>query len=141
MTTRPVWKAAVLITSLFTLAGCNTPTTSAERHAKHFTYASDDGFDPNFATRKHDSVKLSVPFFKQFWLEGKNDRANNVSREEANKRVIYFSSDDFFDSFKNRSIFAGKEYNAEKPRQNGVKPCLMRLQGHTGMAMKAGIDV
>lgn len=114
MKTRPIWKAAVLITSLLTLAGCNTPTTSAERHAKHFTYAADDGFDPNFVTRKHESVKLSVPFFKQFWEEGKKDRENKLSREEANKRAIYFSSDAFFNSFKNRSIFAGKEYNAEK---------------------------
>ncbi|MGN2500752.1 Exc2 family lipoprotein [Serratia nevei] len=114
MTTRPNWKAAVLITSLFTLAGCNTPSTSAERHAKHFTYASDDGFDPNFNMRKHETVKLSIPFFKQFWLEGKNDREKGISKEDANKRVIYFSSDEFFNSFKNYSVFAGKEYNAEK---------------------------
>lgn len=115
MTTYPIRKTAVLLICLFTLAGCNTPTTSAERHAKHFTYAADDGFDPNFVTRKHESVKLSVPFFKQFWEEGKKDRENKVPREEANKRVIYFSSDEFFNSFKNYSVFAGKEYNAETP--------------------------
>ncbi|MBH2948373.1 Exc2 family lipoprotein [Serratia marcescens] len=32
--------------------------------------AADDGFDPNFVTRKHESVKLSIPFFKQFWEQG-----------------------------------------------------------------------
>lgn len=71
MTTYAIRKTAVLLACLFTLAGCKTPTTSAERHAKHFTYAADDGFDPHFVTRKHDSIKLSVPFFKQFWEEGK----------------------------------------------------------------------
>lgn len=108
-------KTAILLTCLLTLAGCNAPTTSAERHAKHFTYAADDGFDPNFVTRKHESVKLSVPFFKQFWEEGKKDRENKVPREEANKRVIYFSSDEFINLIKKRTIFAGKAYNAETP--------------------------
>ncbi len=110
----PIWKATILLASLLTVAGCNTPTTSAERHAKHFTYTADDGFDPNFVTRKHETVKLSIPFFKQFWEEGKKDRENKVSRKGANKRALYFSSDEFFNSFKNYSIFAGKEYSAEK---------------------------
>lgn len=110
----PTWKAVALLTSLLTLAGCNTPTTSAERHAKHFTYAADDGFDPNFVTRKHESVKLSIPFFKQFWEQGQKDREKGITREEANKRIQYFYSDDFFNSFKNYSVFAGKDYNSEK---------------------------
>ncbi|WP_321029155.1 Exc2 family lipoprotein [Serratia marcescens] len=37
---------------------------------RNTTYAADDGFDPNFFTRKHESVKLSIPFFKQFWEQG-----------------------------------------------------------------------
>lgn len=111
MTTYPIRKAAVLLACLFILAGCKAPTTSAERHAKHFTYAADDGFDPHFATRKHDSITLSVPFFKQFWEEGKKDREKGITQEEANKRAQYFYSDDFFTSFKNYSVFAGKEYN------------------------------
>ncbi|EPK9181680.1 MULTISPECIES: Exc2 family lipoprotein [Enterobacterales] len=121
MTTHSIRKTAVLLTCLFTLAGCNTPTTSAERHAKHFIYAADDGFDPNFVTRKHDTMKLSVPFFKQFWLQGKQDREKGISKEEADKRVIYFSSDEFINSIKKRSIFAGKAYNVEMPSQKWRK--------------------
>ncbi|WP_283603737.1 Exc2 family lipoprotein [Serratia proteamaculans] len=71
------------------------PTISAERHTKHFTYSADDGFDHNFVTRKHESVKLSIPFFKQFWEAGKKDRENGITREKANKHVQYFYSDDF----------------------------------------------
>ncbi|MGW9796693.1 hypothetical protein ACUW9M_005038 [Serratia sp. 121840015-2] len=38
--------------------------------------------------------------------------SDELTRKEANKRAQYFYSDDFFTSFKNYSIFAGKEYNA-----------------------------
>ncbi|MGP2832450.1 Exc2 family lipoprotein [Serratia nevei] len=53
------------------VARCHTSTTSSERHAKHFTYVADGGFEPNFVTGKPKSVKLSILFFRQFWEEGK----------------------------------------------------------------------
>lgn len=118
---RPALKAAALVTSLLVIAGCTSSMTSAERNAKKFTYASNDDFDPNFSTNISQSIKLSVPFFEQFWLQGKQDRKNGISREEVNKRLVYFSSDEFFKSFKNRSIFAGKSYNAETPSAKGRK--------------------
>ncbi|MCF4072020.1 Exc2 family lipoprotein, partial [Escherichia coli] len=43
-----------LITATIALTGC-TPKTSLERHTRHYVYASDDGFDPNFYTQKADT--------------------------------------------------------------------------------------
>lgn len=115
MKTHQAWKAAALVTSLLIVVGCTSSMTSAERNAKKFTYATNDDFDPNFSTNISQSIKLSTPFFKNFWQQGKQDREKGFSKEEANKRVMYFSSDEFFDSFKNRSIFAGKSYDAGAP--------------------------
>lgn len=105
------WTVAALSASLFFLSGCSAPTNSAERNAKHFIYASDEGFDPNFTTRKQQSIKLATPFFEQFWQEGKKDKDNGLTQAEANERVKYFTSDAFFNSFKNVSMFAGKAYD------------------------------
>lgn len=51
-----------LITATIALTGC-TPKTSLERHTRHYVYASDDGFDPNFYTQKADTIRMMVPFF------------------------------------------------------------------------------
>lgn len=115
MKTHSAHKTAALLAALLALTGCASPTTSAERHAKKFSYASNDDFDPNFYTNIPQSIKLSVPFFKQFWLQGKQDREKGISKEEADKRINYFSSDEFINLIKKRTIFAGKAYNAETP--------------------------
>ncbi|EHA7799679.1 Exc2 family lipoprotein, partial [Escherichia coli] len=38
---------SALITVSAALTAC-TPKTSLEQHTRHYVYASDDGFDPNF---------------------------------------------------------------------------------------------
>lgn len=110
-----IWTTAALITALFTLSACTFPMTSPERHAKKFIYASDDGFDPNYKMHKYQSIKMAVPLFNQFWLEGKKDKESGVPKEEANKRITYFSSDDFFNSMQSLNTFAGKTYKAATP--------------------------
>ncbi|EOV0239387.1 Exc2 family lipoprotein [Salmonella enterica] len=47
-----------------------SPKTSAERHARQYVYAADDGFNPNFYVKKADSIRMMVPFFRQFHDEG-----------------------------------------------------------------------
>ncbi|WP_157908484.1 Exc2 family lipoprotein, partial [Escherichia coli] len=37
----------LITATIVALTGC-TPKTSLERHTRHYVYASDDGFDPNF---------------------------------------------------------------------------------------------
>ncbi|MCV5784243.1 Exc2 family lipoprotein, partial [Escherichia coli] len=46
-----------LITATIALTGC-TPKTRLERHTRHYVYASDDGFDPNFYTQKADTIRM-----------------------------------------------------------------------------------
>ncbi len=50
-----------LITAIITLTAC-TPKGSVEQHTRHYVYASDDGFDPNFSTQKADTTRMMVPF-------------------------------------------------------------------------------
>ncbi len=57
--------------SLSVLSGCTQPATSAERESRHYVYAADDGFDPNYRTNKADTAQMMVPFFDQFWQAGK----------------------------------------------------------------------
>ncbi|PHM50238.1 hypothetical protein Xmir_00415 [Xenorhabdus miraniensis] len=101
--------ATLIVSSL--MVGCSQPKSSAERNAKHFIYASNDDFDPNFQTQIYDSIQLSVPYFEQFWQLGKKDREAGVTPEDAQQRVSYFSSDEFLNSLQRKSWFAGKVYN------------------------------
>ncbi len=99
-----------ILPAVLLLAGC-AAETSAERHARHFVYASDDGFDPNFATRKADSSRMLIPFFAQFWQMGKDDRQAGLTAEQAAERARELGSDEFLDSIQRQNTFAGKVYN------------------------------
>ncbi|PHM65521.1 hypothetical protein Xsto_01878 [Xenorhabdus stockiae] len=103
-----------LIVSSLLMSGCAQPKTSAERNAKHFVYASNDDFDPNFRTKIYDSIELSVPFFEQFWQLGKKDREAGVSPEEAQQRVIYLKGDEFMNSIRRTSHFEGRVYESSE---------------------------
>ncbi|KDK18983.1 hypothetical protein AF14_05379 [Klebsiella pneumoniae CHS 58] len=50
-----------MITATATLTAC-APKGSVEQHTRHYVYASDDGFDPNFSTQKADTTRMMVPF-------------------------------------------------------------------------------
>ncbi|WP_208491589.1 Exc2 family lipoprotein, partial [Escherichia coli] len=67
-----------LITVAAALTAC-TPKTSLEQHTRHYVYASDDGFDPNFYTKKADTTRMMIPFFQQFREMGVKDKAAGVS--------------------------------------------------------------
>ncbi|PHM33189.1 Exc2 family lipoprotein [Xenorhabdus innexi] len=109
-----VMMATTLIVSSLLTVGCSQPKTSAERNAKHFVYASNDDFDPNFRTQIYDSITLSVPLFEQFWQMGKKDKESGVTPEEAQERVLYLKSDEFLNSIQRTSHFAGKAYKNSK---------------------------
>lgn len=107
--TSGVLLCAVLSVTLVTTA-C-TPDTSAERHARQYVHAADDGFNPNFYVNKADSTRLMVPFFRQFHEMGIKDRAAGVSREEMQQRVSQFHSAEFLKSIQSEEKFAGRTYN------------------------------
>lgn len=62
------------------LGGCTSTLSSAERHAKHFVYASGDGFDPNFRARMQEGVRLAVPLFNEIYQVGKKDKSEGESQ-------------------------------------------------------------
>lgn len=103
-----VFVCALLTSSLMSSA-C-TPQTSAERHARQYVYAADDGFDPNVRVIKADSIKMAVPFFKTFHDLGAKDRSSGMSVEDANKRADNFRSESFLNSIQSETIFAGTRY-------------------------------
>ncbi|MCV5425984.1 Exc2 family lipoprotein [Escherichia coli] len=101
-----------LITATIALTGC-TPKTSLERHTRHYVYASDDGFDPNFYTQKADTIRMMVPFFRQFWDMGAKDKATGKSRSDVQQRIQQFHSQEFLNSLRGTTQFAGTDYRSK----------------------------
>ncbi|TFO60106.1 entry exclusion protein 2 (plasmid) [Escherichia coli] len=98
-----------LITVAAALTAC-TPKTSLEQHTRHYVYASDDGFDPNFYTKKADTTRMMIPFFQQFREMGVKDKAAGVSAETAQQRIKEFHSEKFLQSLRSTTTFAGRKY-------------------------------
>lgn len=103
--------AGGFLTLILVLGGCTSTLSSPERHAKHFVYASNNDSDPNFRTRMQESVRMSVPFFEQFYLLGQKDNAAGINHDQAKKRAEYFYGDEFLDSIQRKDDFAGKSYS------------------------------
>ena len=101
----------------FSLVGCSQHLSSAELHAKHFVYAEKSDFDPSYQTRMQESARLSVPFFDQFYQQGKKDKLAGVSREQAQQQADYFSSPAFLDAIQRESEFAGKTYSQSQNKK------------------------
>ncbi|WP_159198961.1 Exc2 family lipoprotein [Escherichia coli] len=114
-----------LITATIALTGC-TPKTSLERHTRHYVYASDDGFDPNFYTQKADTTRMMVPFFRQFWDMGAKDKATGKSRSDVQQRIQQFHSQEFLNSLRGTTQFAGTDY-----RSKDLTPKKSRLLAET----------
>lgn len=112
---------SALITVAAALTAC-TPKTSPEQHTRHYVYASDDGFDPNFYTKKADTTRMMIPFFQQFREMGVKDKAAGVSAETAQQRIKEFHSEEFLQSLRSTTTFAGRKYtNGDMPSPEKMK--------------------
>ena len=100
------------ITATVALTAC-TPKGSVEQHTRHYVYASDDGFDPNFSTQKADTTRMMVPFFRQFWDMGAKDKATGKSRSDVQQRIQQFHSQEFLNSLRGTTQFAGTDYRSK----------------------------
>lgn len=89
-------------------------------------YASDDGFDPNFYTQKADTIRMMVPFFRQFWDMGAKDKATGKSRSDVQQRIQQFHSQEFLNSLRGTTQFAGTDY-----RSKDLTPKKSRLMADT----------
>ncbi|ELO2477812.1 Exc2 family lipoprotein [Escherichia coli] len=114
-----------LITATIALTGC-TPKTSLEQHTRHYVYASDDRSDPNFSTQKADTTRMMVPFFRQFWDMGAKDKATGKSRSDVQQRIQQFHSQEFLNSLRGTTQFAGTDY-----RSKDLTPKKSRLLAET----------
>ncbi|ECD5716344.1 entry exclusion protein 2 [Salmonella enterica subsp. enterica serovar Mikawasima] len=103
-----------LLLSALTLTAC-TPKGSVEQHTRHYVYASDDGFDPNFSPQKADTTRMMVPFFRQFWNMGAKDKAAGKSQDDVQQRIQQFHSTDFLNSLQGTTQFAGTDYRSKEP--------------------------
>ncbi|NEM23990.1 Exc2 family lipoprotein, partial [Escherichia coli] len=103
-----------------------TPKGSVEQHTRHYVYASDDGFDPNFSTQKADTTRMMVPFFRQFWNMGAKDKAAGKSRSDVQQRIQQFHSQEFLNSLRGTTQFAGTDY-----RSKDLTPKKSRLLAET----------
>ncbi|XVB30260.1 Exc2 family lipoprotein (plasmid) [Citrobacter koseri] len=101
-----------MITATATLTAC-APKGSVEQHTRHYVYASDDGFDPNFSTQKADTTRMMVPFFRQFWDMGAKDKATGKSRSDVQQRIQQFHSQEFLTSLQGTTQFAGTDYRSK----------------------------
>ncbi|EIX4511106.1 Exc2 family lipoprotein [Escherichia coli] len=110
-----------MITATVALTAC-TPKGSVEQHTRHYVYASDDGFDPNFSTQKADTTRMMVPFFRQFWDMGAKDKATGKSQSDVQQRIQQFHSQEFFHSLQSTTTFAGRKYtNSDMPSPKKMK--------------------
>lgn len=126
------------LTAILMSTSC-TPQTSAERYARQYVYATDDGFDPNFYVKKTDSIQMMVPFFRQFQDAGAKDRAAGVLPEDAQQKVNKFHSEEFLKSIKSKEEFAGKVYtdnhtpSPKKLKAMGDAISAAYMDGYKGM--------
>ncbi|KAE9787720.1 Exc2 family lipoprotein [Escherichia coli] len=114
-----------LLTAATVLTAC-TPKGSVEQHTRHYVYASDDGFDPNFSTQKADTTRMMVPFFQQFWNMGAKDKAAGKSRNDVQQRIQQFHRQEFLNSLRGTTQFAGTDY-----RSKNLTPKKSRLLADT----------
>lgn len=104
------------------LCACTTQTSSPERHAKHAIYQIDsDHFDPNSRTLITDTIRMSVPFFDQFYQEGKKDRANGLTPQQAKEKENYFRSPEFAKMWERKQHFINTEYSpSDSQKQKNI---------------------
>ncbi|WP_141010315.1 Exc2 family lipoprotein, partial [Escherichia coli] len=84
------------------------------------------GFDPNFSTQKADTTRMMVPFFRQFWDMGAKDKATGKSRSDVQQRIQQFHSQEFLNSLRGTTQFAGTDY-----RSKDLTPKTSRLLAET----------
>ncbi|EBH2659628.1 Exc2 family lipoprotein [Salmonella enterica subsp. enterica serovar Uzaramo] len=90
---RHLHSLSLVLLAAATLTAC-TPKNSLERHTRHYVYASDDRSDPNFYTRKADTIRMMVPFFRQFrvmWLNKPDTKLTSIAEVFSEQEKTIYS--------------------------------------------------
>ncbi|EHA7799673.1 Exc2 family lipoprotein, partial [Escherichia coli] len=73
-------------------------------------------------TKKADTTRMMIPFFQQFREMGVKDKAAGVSAETAQQRIKEFHSEEFLQSLRTTTTFAGRKYtNSDMPSPEKMK--------------------
>lgn len=110
-------KSIFILPLIFIITACHSQKMAYEKISEHYVYqkASYES-DPNFQTNIHASTKLAIPFFKQFYDLGIEDKKNNVTNQDYQKRIAYFSSNEFINSLDEREQFISEKVHVETKR-------------------------
>jgi len=110
---------AMLAASLL-LTACVGQQSSVERHASHAAAKlSSVHFDPNTRPLRADNFRWMSTFLRQFYDQGKADRANGLTQAQAEQRVKTFSECPTgpFRPEAQFSRVASHDYSADRPEQ------------------------
>ncbi|MGF7537090.1 Exc2 family lipoprotein [Providencia rettgeri] len=107
-------RTALLTSAIFMVLSCNSNKMPYEKISEHYVYRiTDYQSDPNFQTNIHTTVKLNIPFFKQFFELGIEDKNNKISEADHEKRIDYLSSEEFINSLDEREQFISEKVHVE----------------------------
>lgn len=96
---------------------CAGNQTSVDRNARHAAIRIEQSsFDPNTRSLTADNTRLLTQFFRQFYDQGKKDRAAHLSAGQAQLRVNSFNGEDGpFSPERQTNKFVTQEYAADQP--------------------------
>lgn len=135
-------KCFMVLCLIGSLSACSSGQSSYEKIARHYVYqkAREDS-DPVFSTHINNSVQMMIPFFKQFYDTGVNDRAGNITPQQYEQRIAYFSSDKFISSIGATTQFISpKVYEKTTKESQNSKRLQQALTDNVIAAYKAGYD-
>lgn len=110
----------ICIPFTFILIACTSQQKPYEKISKHYVYQiANEESSPNFQTNINTSIQLIIPFFKQFYDLGIEDKKNNISQREYDEKIAYLSSDAFIDSIESKEQYVSEKVHVET--KTGVK--------------------
>ncbi len=101
-----------MITATATLTAC-APKGSVEQHTRHYVYASDDGFDPNFSTQKADTTRMMVPFSGSSGIWAQRIKRPENHGVMCSNAFSSFTVRNFLNSLQGTTQFAGTDYRSK----------------------------
>lgn len=113
-------KVPVIFAISLLLSACAGQQSSVERHASHAaSQLASIHFDPNTRPLRADNIRWMKTFLQPFYAQGKADRANGLTQQQAEQRVKAFGDcpDGPFRAEAQFSRVGSQRYRAERPAQ------------------------
>ncbi|MCG7367673.1 Exc2 family lipoprotein [Pantoea sp. ACRSH] len=114
------WYFCTMLAASLLLTACAGQQSSAERNASHaVAKLSSIHFDPNTRPLRADNYRWMTTFLRQFYDQGKKDRANSLTQVQAEQRVKAFSECPTgpFRPEAQTSHIVSQVYSADRPKE------------------------